>query len=977
MKRLLVTAFLLISGVANALEVDSAEVTLPTTMSVPAGTWEQITFGTTFTSVPVVIASPGPSTGGQPFTIRIQNITTTGFEAQTVEPNGTSSAGHYAVDMTYLALEPGVHGLPDGSLLLAGTIPVLDEQYAANHGLVSSWDYVLFDTPFLVPPTVLAQVQTLNNETGGIPIDWSSPFLTAAVDNITATGFDVALERSEAVPGDVLITEDIGWVAITANANGELLTTDNITTVLWESLAVPPSMFLIGKDDGCEFEPLTAPFLGTTPAVVSLNSRIEDDGGWAVICGLTSTEVGYAIDEDWYYDSERSHVGEYMGILLFESGVIDLDLDADDDGLDDTVEDAIGSDPLNPDTDGDGVLDGDDGLGDDDGDGIINVLDPVFDPPGDDDDNSAGDDDDSGIFDDDDDSGDDDDSAGDDDDSGIFDDDDSGDDDDSSVLSDDDDFTGDDDDNDSSDDDDSSGDDDDSFLDDDDDFIGDDDDSIFPGDDDDSVGDDDDSSQLGNDDDSVTSDDDDSSSQDDDDSVVSDDDDSGSDSGDDDSGDDDSPDPVDDDDSGDDDDDSGDVPQDDDDSGTLSDDDDSSDDVLGDDDDGSAEDEPQEDADRALAGGWDCSGCSTAKGTPTSLLVVLLIPLVARRKRRGWPLLLLLPFLMGADAQTYRVPAGDSFVAMDSPMGEESASFRVLGGYAWAPLVYRSEETGDDYLIEHLTHADLRFQKRFGKRAAGLVLGGDVALQYIPGATPTLASPRVSVGFTTQTKVVGASLRAGGLFPAMEGTSWGVDGDATFGVFQPKWGIAGSVGGRYTKDAPLFRAKAGAYLGPEKARFTAEWVQVVGEHRPSEVLLGGRFQHKRVVVQPSVGIGINGEAGTPRLRGLVSVSIHPPKPSPVATQIEQPPAPQVQVVSLPDSVFGNLRQMADVMETNTTMEIRVDIYSRDGETEAHSEAMGRVVKDYLLKRGIDESRITVVAKGPTGSAWIDMVVVAL
>jgi hypothetical protein len=211
----------------------------------------------------------------------------------------------------------------------------------------------------------------------------------------------------------------------------------------------------------------------------------------------------------------------------------------------------------------------------------------------------------------------------------------------------------------------------------------------------------------------------------------------------------------------------------------------------------------------------------------------------------------------------------------------------------------------------------------------------------------------------------------------MEGTSWGVDGDATFGVFQPKWGIAGSVGGRYTKDAPLFRAKAGAYLGPEKARFTAEWVQVVGEHRPSEVLLGGRFQHKRVVVQPSVGIGINGEAGTPRLRGLVSVSIHPPKPAPAAAQTEQPPTPQVQVVSLPDSVFGNLRQMADVMETNTTMEIRVDIYSRDGEAEAHSEAMGMVIKDYLLQRGIAESRITVVAKGPTGSAWIDMVVIAL
>jgi len=35
-----------------------------------------------------------------------------------------------------------------------------------------------------------------------------------------------------------------------------------------------------------------------------------------------------------------------------------------------------GADPLDPDTDGDGILDGPDGLEDEDGDGIINVLDP-------------------------------------------------------------------------------------------------------------------------------------------------------------------------------------------------------------------------------------------------------------------------------------------------------------------------------------------------------------------------------------------------------------------------------------------------------------------------------------------------------------------------------------------------------------------------------------------------------------------------
>ena len=44
--------------------------------------------------------------------------------------------------------------------------------------------------------------------------------------------------------------------------------------------------------------------------------------------------------------------------------------------MEDGIEVDNGADPLNPDTDGDGILDGPDGLGDEDEDGIINVLDP-------------------------------------------------------------------------------------------------------------------------------------------------------------------------------------------------------------------------------------------------------------------------------------------------------------------------------------------------------------------------------------------------------------------------------------------------------------------------------------------------------------------------------------------------------------------------------------------------------------------------
>ena len=153
-----------------------------------------------------MIATPGPSTGGQPFTIRIRNVTANGFEAQVVEPSGSNGPEHLAVDMTYLAVEEGTHGLPDGSLLIAGKSEIVDQQYAPNHLMQSSWDVVGFGVQFQGSPTVLAQVQTMNNEVNAnIPRAHSVPFLTVAIDNVTPVGFDIALERSEATPGVVAV----------------------------------------------------------------------------------------------------------------------------------------------------------------------------------------------------------------------------------------------------------------------------------------------------------------------------------------------------------------------------------------------------------------------------------------------------------------------------------------------------------------------------------------------------------------------------------------------------------------------------------------------------------------------------------------------------------------------------------------------------------------------------------------------------
>ena len=1370
----------LFPSTAQGLEVDSAEVALPATTSATTGYWESVTFGTTFSATPVVIASPGPSTGGQPFTIRIQNVTTSGFEAQIVEPEGTSGPTHYAVDMTYIAMEEGVHGLPDGSLIIASTTSTTTEQYASNHGLTGGWDAVSFSASFADPPAVLTQIQTTVNETGAVPIDYSMPFMTVAVDNVTTSGFDIALERSEAVTGSVTSPEDIGWIAITSNTTGSLTATDG-SPVLWESLSIPASSSPIGKSDGCTTESLSSSFSSTVPAVVSMNTRNEDDGGWAIVCSLSSTSLGYAIDEDYYNDTERNHVGEDIGVLLFESGIIDIDLDADDDGIDDTIEDSIGTDSGDPDSDGDGWCDGDvdvlptclagedggssldsDGDGtidaldsdsdndgvldsdedfstdvdldgipairdsDDDGDTVLDgvdicpgyddlldsdsdgapddcdvcPLDPLDDADGDgacsdvdpcpldNPDDSDGD----GVCDSDDIcsggvDGDDldsdgvpdfcdicpldalDDSDGDgscdsDDICPGFDDlvdtdsdavpdgcdscpldvlDDS--DGDGSCDSDDicpgyDDFT--DTDSDSVPDgcdpcpydiaDDSDGDgvcdsddicsghddsvdvdsdgvpdgcdlcpldplddsDGDSVCDSDDicpghsDLVDTDGDSVPDGCDicpldvlDDSDGDgscDSDDICAGFDDftdsdsdgvpdgcdlcpiDSADDSDGDGSCDSDDicpgyddfsdsdgDTVpdgcdpcpsdVADDSDGdgscdsddicagfddsvdgdldgvpdgcdpcpvdllddsdgdgvcdssdicagGDDSedsdldsvpdycdvcmGDDASGDSDGdstcddvdPCPVDALDDSDEDgvcdsedvcpgyDDSIDAdgdgqpwgcdpcpidnPDDRDEDGICTSSDTCPDDPYNDSDgdeicgdvDNCPEDEnpdqedidedgigdvcdpvddrpkdtgdsgnpdsgvidtgpsdtgvvdsgkPEEPApdDKELQGGW---GCSTSSHTPRfSLTGLLLIGLLIHRRRKSWILLPIVPLLMGIEAQTYRVPFGDGFSTIDTPMESPPTSYRSVAGYAWAPLVYRSSQ-GDEFVVEHLAHKEFRYQKRFGRPSLGFVVGGDAPLEYVHGSTPTLVSPRLSIGLSSQTNLVGTSLRVGVLPPMDE--SWGIDGDATVGLFRPKWGIAASAGGVVLPDNLTPRVKAGAYLGNERSRFTAEWVRSLGEYSPSEVVVGGRFRRGRLTVQPAVGVGISNQPGTPRLRGLLSFSVHPPpRPEYVAPVAVEPPPPQV--VAMPDSVFANLRQIADVLGVSSTMKVRIEINAQEGEEEGYSESVAQVVREYLLEQGVAEENVTVEPKGNTGSAWIDMIIIEL
>jgi hypothetical protein len=70
--------------------------------------------------------------------------------------------------------------------------------------------------------------------------------------------------------------------------------------------------------------PFTYSFSGLSSAsvaIVSQSAMDATDGGWAVLYGpnaVTATRLRLAIDEDWYYSSERNHTTEQVSYIVFE-----------------------------------------------------------------------------------------------------------------------------------------------------------------------------------------------------------------------------------------------------------------------------------------------------------------------------------------------------------------------------------------------------------------------------------------------------------------------------------------------------------------------------------------------------------------------------------------------------------------------------------------------------------------------------------
>jgi hypothetical protein len=288
--------------------------------------------------------------------------------------------------------------------------------------------------------------------------------------------------------------------------------------------------------------------------------------------------------------------------------------------------------------------------------------------------------------------------------------------------------------------------------------------------------------------------------------------------------------------------------------------------------------------------------------------------------------------------QTYQVPLGDTFISIESPMGDEKQSLRIAAGYAWANQARGDEAT----LAKNYANSNLRYQRRFGSKLAAIVVSGDASMDSVIGEYSDINSPRVSAGFTSRTnRGIGTSFRVGSVLPIF-GSPAVADSDLTVGLFRDTHGAAFSGGILIPTDGQVeYKAKAGIYIGKRNFGITLEAAQRFALSKPAEALIGGFYKTKKLIIAPALGIGLNDQSGTPKYRALVSLSYRNQKKA-KANEVEEEKPEEPSEEELVDE--PTIEEVEDVKIVVADPEVEVAT-NKDEPKTAMSKAMSGKLKD--------------------------------
>lgn len=220
-----------------------------------------------------------------PFTLRVRNVTKTGFEFQLDEYEYQDGITGLET-ISWVAVASGTHTLSNGSVIQAGYTTATNE--------ITS--IVSFNSTFSTTPVVFSQLSSNNEAEAAVTRNF----------NVTTSGFRAMMHEQEANAVSHA-TEDIGWIAIEAGgstASGILAgTTGDVVTHDVTNISY------------------ATPFSGM-PVLIA-DAQTNDGGDPGVVAGSggsTSAGTGVFFDEEASANTEVSHTDEDVGYLAIEAG---------------------------------------------------------------------------------------------------------------------------------------------------------------------------------------------------------------------------------------------------------------------------------------------------------------------------------------------------------------------------------------------------------------------------------------------------------------------------------------------------------------------------------------------------------------------------------------------------------------------------------------------------------------------------------
>ena len=249
------------------------------------GVWHSVSFSE-YLDDPSVVMGPMTMNGLDPATVEIQNVTGNGFQYRIAEWDYLDG-GHTQEQISWIAVEAGTHRLADGQVITAGS------SSASGRFSKVNFDANTFDSK----PIVLAQVSS----------DTPSGTVTDRIRNVSDSGFQLSLDQQEGNRGNIS-PANVDWIAV---SGGQGATLANLFSNVTQSGS---KVNLSGHFDNDQFVFIAD--MQTTNGGDTAALRLTD---------ITSDSATVMVQEEQSRDMETSHIGETVGFVAMQTGLIYAD----------------------------------------------------------------------------------------------------------------------------------------------------------------------------------------------------------------------------------------------------------------------------------------------------------------------------------------------------------------------------------------------------------------------------------------------------------------------------------------------------------------------------------------------------------------------------------------------------------------------------------------------------------------------------